>query len=183
MLNDLLSPLIPHIQSAADVCNQWAERICARLDGIHMAVLSEDFEENRQRILTNLSPTAGRSVVGEVPGGEEWLLENWSVNLTAAGPFIIRSDDEPIFAKTPAAAQDSGGGNGLLVSGRTTLTVESVGASAGRVYLQWRRRLPTPINPRRFGAGHQDPIPQMQRVLSPPNEHNPAFPLDKTLTR
>jgi hypothetical protein len=180
-LSELLAPLVPHIESARDACEQWGQVIVARLDAIHHAVLAEDFDEMRQRLPVTIGPTTGRMVVAEIPVGHEWMLENWAANLTTAGAFIVRAGDQFVFGKTPVAV-DSGGGNDLIVSGRATITIESVGATAGTVYLQFSRRLPG-AKPRRFGGGMTDVTPRSPRVLAPPNEHMPAYPVGKILTR
>lgn len=172
-----LAPLAPHIETVRDTCNQWGEAIVTRLDAIHYAVLADDIEEARQRVSVGISPADGRKVIAEVPGGHDWLLESWFANLTTPGAFIIRNGDEPVFGKTLTGNVDSGGGNDLTFIGRTTMTIEAP-VAVGRVYLTFRRRLPGVGRARRFGGGSQDVYPASPRVLSPPNEHQPAYPLD-----
>lgn len=182
-LNQLAAPLIPHFETVRDTCEQWGHRICAQLDGIHDALLDEGIDERRARISVNLTPGMARLPIGEIGVGEAWQLENYSLNLSAVGPFVIRADDEPVFARTPTTPQAGGFGENLIVPGRATLTIESPGAGAGRMYLQFQRRVPRPVRARRYGGGQQEVTPASPRTLAPLNQHVPAYPLDTHLVR
>lgn len=183
-LQALVQPLIPHIQSAADVANQWGQTIVTRLDQINANVAGEPLQEYRQRVSVTIDPTLvgidRRKVVGEVPAGHEWMLEYWFANLSTPGSWMIRASDEVVFGKVQAGQFDSGGGNMLSMEGRSTISVEGGGGTAGRVYLQFKRYMPD-MDPRRFAGGEVVQTPANGRAIAPPNRHLPPYPLDRVL--
>lgn len=120
---------LPHVVTARDAAQAYAERIISHLEEIRAAVQTEDYQERRQGLE---NPHARNNGVLEIERDQTWILEH--VALDAAGTVTIRENGRLRFAKT-FTAPDSAGGNNLVFRGGSTV---EFAVTAGNLYVQAR---------------------------------------------
>lgn len=152
----------PHLQSAGERACSYAERIIARLDAIHEAVQSEEFEERRRResfpLGVGVTYPAGNVDSITVPAGEHWIIEAVTADVAAATAIRINADDRPVWFGQ-FAASDTKFGQGVWLASGQQLKVSNIGAGAvSMVYVQFKRERVAFLS-RRTGVGLPNPLP------------------------
>lgn len=174
MFEGMIDPIIercrPHALTLRDQATMFATGVIERLDRIEGALTNDLDEYNRHMPRFNLA-AAVPFMVGEVPPGEEWTLEYWTVSTANANSILFIYDvytsvTADLFGNIPLGALATGvtpsqpvqeSGKGIVFPAGSQITLFSPSSTA-RGMIQFRTRRKRPRN-NNLAAGIRNPTP------------------------